>query len=348
MTYLLPSRGEIINKDLIKKEFKRGSDFLVDRYILGPGDIININFLELKEFSGEYSIMSDGTLSLPIVGIVNANYLTLEKLTNKLKKLYAKELLRPNLFVSIKQRRPIFVSVIGEINRPGLYKLFNLDSSNAVNANDPLPSPYVSLPTVIDAISKAGGITTKSNIKSVNVKRRLGGEEKIYKNININLVDLLINGDHSQNIILFDGDIITFKEVKEKEVLSKEILKIAKGNLSPKNININVVGAVEKPGEYNVKSNTTLNKAILLANGFIPWKSNKTNIQLFRINSNGSITTKKYEFKIDEEVSDNKNPPLIDGDIIKVNTTAFSKITGGIKEITSPLTNIYLLKLISD
>ena len=85
-----------------------------------------------------------------------------------------------------------------------------------------------------------------------------------------------------------------------------------------------------------------------MANGFVPWKSNKTNIELYRINNNGSITNKKYEFNINEEVSDEKNPSLIDGDIIKVNSTSFSKITGGIKEITSPLTNIYLLKLISE
>ena len=85
-----------------------------------------------------------------------------------------------------------------------------------------------------------------------------------------------------------------------------------------------------------------------MANGFIPWKSKKTNIQLYRINNNGSITNNKYEFNIKEQVSNDKNPILKDGDIVKVNFTNFSKITGGIKEITSPLTNIYLLKLISD
>ena len=117
-------------------------------------------------------------------------------------------------------------------------------------------------------------------------------------------------------------------------------------------IKINVMGAVEKPGEYEVKSNTTLNKAILLANGFVKWKSNKKSIQLFRINSNGSITNKKYKFDINEKASNDKNPTLRDGDIIKVNTIGFSKIKGGINEISSPITNIltpyYFLKLISE
>ena len=76
------------------------------------------------------------------------------------------------------------------------------------------------------------------------------------------------------------------------------------------------------------------------------------NTLLYRIKNNGSISTKKYKFNINEEVSEDKNPPLKDGDIVKVNTTSASKIAGGIKEITSPFTDIlssyYLLKIISD
>ena len=339
-------KSENINEGSIKYSLQKNEDFSGERYILGPGDIVNINFLEVKEFSSDYPIMSDGTLSLPIIGLVNSSNLTIEKLTNKLKILYSKELIRPELFITIKKARPINVSLIGEINRPGLYKL---DTYPNLSQNS---SDLINLPTIVDAISKAGGITPKSNIKSVSVKRRLSNDITKYKKIDINLVNLLMKGDQSQNLILFDGDIITINKVAESENLSKETLKIAKGNLSPKMININVIGAVEKPGEYNVKSNTTLNKAILLANGFIPWKANKTNIQLYRINNNGSISTKKYKFNINEEVSEDKNPPLKDGDIVKVNLTSTSKIAGGIKEITTPFTEIlspfYLLKIISD
>lgn len=339
-------KSENINEGSIKYSLQKNEDFSGERYILGPGDIVNINFLEVKEFSGDYPIMSDGTLSLPIIGLVNSSNLTIEKLTNKLKILYSKELIRPELFITIKKARPINVSLIGEINRPGLYKL---DTYPNLSQNS---SDLINLPTIVDAISKAGGITPKSNIKSVSVKRRLSNDITKYKKIDINLINLLMKGDQSQNLILFDGDIITINKIAESENLSKETLKIAKGNLSPKMININVIGAVEKPGEYNVKSNTTLNKAILLANGFIPWKANKTNIQLYRINNNGSISTKKYKFNINEEVSEDKNPPLKDGDIVKVNLTSTSKIAGGIKEITTPFTEIlspfYLLKIISD
>ena len=76
-------------------------------------------------------------------------------------------------------------------------------------------------------------------------------------------------------------------------------------------------------------------------------KANKTNIQLYRINNNGSISTKKYKFNINEEVSEDKNPPLKDGDIVKVNLTLL-QIAGGIKEITTPLQKFYSFLLIKN
>ena len=83
-----------------------------------------------------------------------------------------------------------------------MYKLYNINKVDASNAINPLPSTYVNLPTIVDAISRAGGITPNSNLNSVSVKRRLSGKETTYKNIDINLIDLLMKGDQSQNLIL--------------------------------------------------------------------------------------------------------------------------------------------------
>ena len=72
-------------------------------------------------------------------------------------------------------------------------------------------------------------------------------------------------------MILFDGDILQINEVKNN-IMPQKILKIAKGNLSPKLITINVIGAVQNQGQYQVKPNTTLNRGILLANSISPWR----------------------------------------------------------------------------
>ena len=186
----MPYKAQNINEELISNKLKIENSLSEQRYILGPGDRISIKFLELEQFSGEYTINSDGTLSLPIVGIVSANYLTLEKLTKKLQNLYGIELIKPDLFISLILRRPISVSVLGEINRPGLYKLYSIEKDNA--PNQAVPNTFVNLPKIVDAISRAGGITPDSDIQSISVKRRLSGKEVSYANINVNLIDLLL------------------------------------------------------------------------------------------------------------------------------------------------------------
>ena len=69
--------SENINKENIEKSF----------YILGPGDIINIKFFGLPDISGEYKIMRDGNIQLPIIGSQNLSGYTLDGSRIKLTKL---------------------------------------------------------------------------------------------------------------------------------------------------------------------------------------------------------------------------------------------------------------------
>ena len=54
-------------------------------YVLGPNDQITLSVVELPEFNGKpYRIDEDGTVSLPLVGRVQAAGLTLAQLEAKL------------------------------------------------------------------------------------------------------------------------------------------------------------------------------------------------------------------------------------------------------------------------
>ena len=70
--------------------------------------------------------------------------------------------------------------------------------------------------TLIDAIIKSGGITTRANLKEVILKRRLPGNDMNYKLAKLDLFSLIREGNQSQNPLLFDGDVILLKEVKER------------------------------------------------------------------------------------------------------------------------------------
>ena len=51
-----------------------------EAYILGPGDVLNIELLDLPELSGQFSIGPDGFLYLPRLRALYVEGLTIEEL----------------------------------------------------------------------------------------------------------------------------------------------------------------------------------------------------------------------------------------------------------------------------
>ena len=47
-----------------------------NQYLLGPGDILELSLFDVPEFSGEYKILNDGKLHLPLIGSILVNNLT--------------------------------------------------------------------------------------------------------------------------------------------------------------------------------------------------------------------------------------------------------------------------------
>ena len=325
---------ERVNYDLLQK----------NQYLIGPGDVLELSLFDAPEFSGLYKVLNDGRINLPLIGSILVNNLSLQEATDIIEGKFSKELIRPELFLSIKVSRPIKVSIIGEIERPGLYSLTNNELSNLEGVQQIVNS---GLPTIVDAIQKAGGITQNADLKNITITRRMSGTESNFKQANLNLLDLIFNGDQNQNPYLFDGDII---KLNKAEDLPEDLIQIAKANLSPKIIKVSVIGKVQKPGNLTVDANTPLIQAILLAGGPIAWKADKGNVELIRINSNGTATKKKYKLNLSEGVSKDKNPPLKDNDIIFVNPSSLSKVStalGAVAEPITPLvTGLSLLKLL--
>ncbi len=320
-------------------EIKKEKNFeLMDQYILGPGDLLSIKFLGsdfLREFSGRYPILNDGNVNLPIIGTKYLNNLSLNQAKKLLINEYGKEIISPNIYLQLESARPIKVSIVGEIIRPGIYSMTNNEISSlkgiqSIQSNG--------LPTVIDALQKAGGITNNANLKKVLIKRKIPGPKKEYKIANINLLDIIFKGDQTQNPPLFDGDIITIE--KADSINKNELLQISSSNLSPAIINVRIIGSVYSPGVISLSNNTPLSQAIYAAGGPKDWKSNKGNVELIRINRNGSAILKKYRINLMENVNEKTNPPLLDGDIVKINPNILSKTGSAVGAVVEPVSGI--------
>ena len=305
-----------------------------DVYLIGPGDILKLKLLDAPEFSGEYTVLNDGTVPLPLVGSIFINNLSINSASKLIEEKYKTQLLRPELHLTIKIPRPILVSLIGEIERPGIYSLTN--SEKSILSGGPQITNN-GLPTIVDAIQKAGGITQNANLTKVTVIRRLPGFKKDFKTTEVNLIDLIFEGDHSQNLFLFDGDVIKLTKANQ---IAPSAIKIAQANLSPSTINVKVLGKVNNPGKINLSANTPLIQGVLAAGGPISWKANKKDILLMRVNPNGTITKKRYKMNLNQKVSFEKNPPLKDRDIVYVGSSALNKVTSGLSAVTEPITPI--------
>lgn len=178
-----------------------------DAYILGAGDQLQLSFLSTSNanLGGSFQLLNDGSTTLPMIGSVVLEGLTLNQANRWLVGLYRRYLRQPELTLRVMQPRPLQVSVVGQVENPGLYLLNpGGEGSNVEGKEKTIPG----LPTVVSAIQKAGGITLNANLSDVRLQRRLPGVSSQLRETQLNLVALLQQGDKRQNPFLFDGDTI--------------------------------------------------------------------------------------------------------------------------------------------
>ncbi|MDY7022727.1 MAG: polysaccharide biosynthesis/export family protein, partial [Cyanobacteriota bacterium] len=94
---------------------------ITNAYTLGPGDLLRVDILDIPEYSGEYLILNDGSLSMPIIGRLNVSGLTVSELTTLITTKYTPFVQQPFATVSLISPRPLSVVVAGEVVRPGSY-----------------------------------------------------------------------------------------------------------------------------------------------------------------------------------------------------------------------------------
>ncbi len=323
---------EYENNQNLDTKPNRNIDLNDDNYILGPGDKINIIFTYAPKYSGQYRILSNGSLPLPLLGNINIKNKNLLEVQNLLYAAFSEKLIRPDLNISLIDFRTRKISIIGEINQPGFYTF-----------EGGLEDEY---PTVISALNKAGGVTSSTNLKEVKLIRKLPGDKNEKKYTIINLVDFILQGDQSQNLYLYDGDIIELSKATNNGSIFNEV---SSSNLFPETIGVNILGAVNTPGRITLRSNTSLVKAIMEAGGPKKWRANRSNVELIRFRKNGTAFRKRYKINLLEDISQ-KNPILQNGDIVKVNPTLLDNITSGVGVLTEPLSGVLnaiaLIKLI--
>ncbi len=299
-----------------------------------PEQVININLWELLENGNlvqDISLRDGDTLFIPSITEINPAEST--------------QLASANFAGTNTQ--PLNIAVVGEVARPGPYILeTDIDQSQVLSTEENLDSSEadsnISLPentrlhTVTKAIKMAGGITSAADIRQIRVRRltRTGTEQII----TVNLWELLQSGDLSQDIVLQSGDTI-YVPVAD-EVNLDELAEVTASSFSPGNLKINVIGEVVTPGTIFIAPNSTLNQALLAAGGFNPARAKTEEIELIRLNPNGTVTRRKVEVDFSAKVNEETNPTLLNNDVILVGRSGRATFTDNVGGVLAPFSPI--------
>lgn len=95
---------------------------LVDGYVLGAGDIIEVSLLGREDFKPRVQVQSDGTIALPLIGSIRAADLTVLQLRDQIRAALVSGgyYSAPVLNISIVTYASRYITVLGQVANPGV------------------------------------------------------------------------------------------------------------------------------------------------------------------------------------------------------------------------------------
>lgn len=171
-------------------------------YVLGPDDEVLIDINGLSEASYKLNVSPEGTIRIPLVGVVNVSGLTIAEarrvIKNRMTTVY-KGLAAGNTSVSINlgNIRSITVHVIGEVAYPGSYTI-------------------PSLATVFNALYQSGGPKETGSFREIQVIRN----NSVLRTVD--LYDFLVQGKQ-HDLRLQDQDVIKVLPYRNRVTLTGEV-----------------------------------------------------------------------------------------------------------------------------
>jgi polysaccharide export outer membrane protein len=126
---------------------------IVDDYRIGPSDLLEVSVFQVPELSRTVRVNTNGGVTLPLIGTVQAGGLTGQQLEAQIAaKLQEKYLQEPQVSVFIKEFISQRVTVSGEVNKAGVF-------------------PVSGRTTLMQAIAMAGGLARFGDENDIKVFR---------------------------------------------------------------------------------------------------------------------------------------------------------------------------------
>jgi polysaccharide biosynthesis/export protein len=152
-------------------------------YMIGAGDSLGIVVWKEPSLSGSVKVRPDGYITLPLVNEVQVVGMTTGQLRKVLEAKYKEFINDPFVSIRIESVMSSEALLLGQVNKPGAVRL---------NGNE----------TVVEVLTRAGGLTIFADRSDIKVVRREG--DKVTE-FTVDY-DAIVKGDLKQDILLRPGD----------------------------------------------------------------------------------------------------------------------------------------------
>jgi protein involved in polysaccharide export with SLBB domain len=193
-------------------------------YVVGPGDRLEVQLIGNTRARHSLVVNRDGRIMFPELGPITVAGLRFEEARERIETRVSEQMIGTQATVSIGDLRSIRVYVLGEAEQPGSFTVS-------------------SLATITNAIFVSGGVKPIGSLRNIQLKRN----GQVVKRLD--LYDLLLNGDTSDNVRLQPGDVIF---------------------IPPVGSTVGVTGEIRRPAIYELKGESSVADLLHLGGGLTP------------------------------------------------------------------------------
>ena len=205
--------------------FSPTSDIAIpENYILGLGDRISIQVFGKENMELELDVNREGDIVFPSHGPFSVAGLSFGEMKKLLVTKIKEKIIGVDVVIGMASLRSMRVFVLGDAYKPGPYTLSSLSS-------------------ITHALFAAGGISDIGSLRNIQLKR---SGKLVTK---LDLYDLLIHGDSTNDLMLQSGDVVFIPTVEKR---------------------VTVKGLVRRPAIYELIDGETFKDVVSMAGGALP------------------------------------------------------------------------------
>jgi protein involved in polysaccharide export with SLBB domain len=236
-------------------------------YVVGAGDQLNVQLFGSQNRTLKLTVGRDGRVNFPELGPIAVAGKSFDAVRGEIEARVAQQMIGTQASVGLADTRSIRVFVLGEAQRPGSYTVSGLA-------------------TVTSALYASGGIKTTGSLRDVQLKRQGALVRRL------DLYDLLLRGDTSNDAKLQAGDVIF---------------------IPPVGATVTVEGEVRRPAIYELKGSVSLGAAVALAGGLTN-EADDSRVAVLRVGED----KRRVALNLPLNTAEGRSAALRNGDAVRV------------------------------